>query len=212
MRLMLRPAVKQRSAGPSVKKASDDDRAGIEKEAAWKLHGNRIAYAALGCFLAVAVGFTLFVMQSGEKPAPAKLEAKKEAAHPGSPPASAGTIRGSDTTARPQASTATGEVKATGGTGAQAVRAKRRRRPVPDAAGQDRRVTREAPPRRAAEEPDPDKVIDWLLKKRAEKRKRIMKLGTCNGPPAPDPSSGVFLWNLTAISTIWIDHGICVIQ
>ena len=37
-------------------------------------------------------------------------------------------------------------------------------------AGQDRRVTREAPPRRAAEEPDPDKVIDWLLKKRAEKQ------------------------------------------
>jgi len=31
-------------------------------------------------------------------------------------------------------------------------------------------VAREAPPRQAAEEPDPDKVIDWLLKKRSEKR------------------------------------------
>ena len=165
------PGRKTASAGASVKKASDDDRAAIEKEAAWKLHGNRIAYAALGCFLAVAVGFTLFVTQSGEKPAPAKMEAKKEAPPPESPPASAGTIRGSDATARTQASTATGEVKASGGTGAQAVRAKRRPAAgTGTAAGQDRSVTREAPPRRAAEEPDPDKVIDWLLKKRAEKQ------------------------------------------
>jgi type II secretory pathway predicted ATPase ExeA len=157
--------------GPSVKKASDDDRAGIEKEAAWKLHGNRIAYAALGCFLAVAVGFTLFVTQSGEKPEPAKMEAKKEAPPPESPPASAGTIRGSDTTARPQAPSAAGEVRATGGASAQAVRAKRRQAAgTGTTAGQDGRVTREAPPRRAAEEPDPDKVIDWLLKKRAEKQ------------------------------------------
>jgi hypothetical protein len=165
------PGRKTASAGPSVKKASDDDRAAIEKDAAWKLHGNRIAYAAVGCFLAVAVGFTLFVTQSGEKPAPAKMEAKKEAPPPESPPASAGTIRGTDTTARPQAPTATGEVRATGGASAQEVRAKRRQAAgTGTPAGQDRRVTREAPPRRAAEEPDPDKVIDWLLKKRAEKQ------------------------------------------
>jgi hypothetical protein len=159
------------AAGPSVKKAASDERAAIEKEAAWKLHGNRIAYAVLGCFLAVAVGFTLFVMQGGERPAPAKLEAKKEAAPPESPPASAGTIRGSEPTARPQASTATGEVRATEGAGAQAARAKGRQAAgTGTPAGQDRRVTREAEPRRAAEEPDPDKVIDWLLKKRSEKR------------------------------------------
>jgi hypothetical protein len=159
------PGRKTASAGPSVKKASDDDRAGIEKEAAWKLHANRIAYAVLGCFLAVAVGFTLFVTQSGEKPAPAKMEAKKEAPPPESPPASAGTIRGSEPTAPPQAS------NATGGAGAQEVRAKRRQAAgTGTPAGQDRRVTREAEPRRAAEEPDPDKVIDWLLKKRAEKQ------------------------------------------
>jgi general secretion pathway protein A len=165
------PGRKTASAGASVKKASDDDHAGIGKEAAWKLHGNRITYAALGCFLAVAVGFTLFVTQSGERPAPAKLEAKKEAAPPVSPPASAGTIRGSEPTARPQAPSATGEVRATGGAGAQEVRAKRRQAAgTGTPAGQDRRVTREAPPRRAAEEPDPDKVIDWLLKKRAEKQ------------------------------------------
>ncbi len=165
------PGRKTASAGASVKKASDDDRAGIEKEAAWKLHRNRIAYAALGCFLAVAVGFTLFAMQSGEKPAPAKLEVKKEAAPLVSPPESAGTIGGSDTNARPQASTATGEVRTTGGAGAQKVKAKRRQAAgTGTPAGQDTRATREAPPRQAAEEPDPDKVIDWLLKKRAEKQ------------------------------------------
>ena len=165
------PGRKPAAAGPSAEKASDDDRAGIAIEALWKRHGNRIAYAALGCFLVVAVGFTLFAMQGGERPAPAKLEAKKEVAPPVSPPASAGTIRGSEPTARPQASTATREVKASGGTGAQAVRAKRRPAAGPGtAAGQDRRVTREAPPKRAAEEPDPDKVIDWLLKKRSEQR------------------------------------------
>jgi len=159
------------ASGPSPMKESDDDRAGTPREALWKLHDNRVAYAALGCFLAVAFGFTLFVMQSGEQPAPAKMEVKKEAAPPVSPPASAGAIRGSDTTARPQASTATGEVKASGGTGAQAVRAKRRQAAgTGTPAGQDRRVTQEAPPKRAAEEPDPDKVIDWLLKKRSEKR------------------------------------------
>jgi hypothetical protein len=164
------PGRKTAAAGPSAKKAGDDERAGIGVEALWKRHGNRIAYAVLGCFLAVAVGFTLFVMQGGERPAPAKLEAKKEAP-PVSPPSSAGTIRGSEPTARPQASTATGEVKASEGTGAQAVRAKRRPAAgTGTASGQDRRVTREAPPRRAAEEPDPDKVIDWLLKKRSEQR------------------------------------------
>jgi hypothetical protein len=165
------PGRKAAAAGPSVKKASDDDRAGIAKEALWKRHGNRIAYAVLGCFLAGAVGFTLFVMQGGERQAPTKLEAKKEAAPPESPPASSGTIRGSEPTAQPQASTATAEVKASGGAGAQAVRAKRRPAAgTGTAAGQDRRVTQEAPPKRAAEEPDPDKVIDWLLKKRSEKR------------------------------------------
>ena len=159
------PGRKTLAAGPSVKKAASDERAAIEKEAAWKLHGNRIAYATLGCFLSVAVGFTLFVTQSGEQPAPAKMEAKKEAPPPESPPASAGTIRGSEPTARPQAS------NATGGAGAQEVRAKRRQAAgTGTPAGQDRRVMREAPPRRAAEEPDPDKVIDWLLKKRAEKQ------------------------------------------
>ena len=163
------PGRKTVAAGPSVEKAGDDDRAGIAIEALWKRHGNRIAYAALGCFLAVAVGFTLFVMLSGEQPAPAKLEAKKEAASPESPPASKGAVRGSESTARPQASTATGEVKASGGTGAQAARAKRRQAAgTGTPAGQDSRVTREAPPKRAAEEPDPDKVIDWLLKKRSE--------------------------------------------
>ena len=162
---------KTAAAGPSVEKAESDDRAGIAKDALWKMHANRIAYAALGSFLAVAVGFTLFVMLSGEQPAPAKQEAKKEAASPETPPASAGTIRGSDPTARPQASTATGEVRATEGAGAQAARAKSRQAAGTGApAGQDRRVTREAEPKQAAEEPDPDKVIDWLLKKRSEKR------------------------------------------
>jgi hypothetical protein len=51
------------------------------------------------------------------------------------------------------------------------VRAKRRQAAgTGTPAGQDTRATREAPPRQAAEEPDPDKVIDWLLKKRAEKQ------------------------------------------
>ncbi len=165
------PGRKKAVAGPGPEKAGDDDRAGIEKTALWKLHGNRIAYAALGVFLAVAVGFTLFVMQGGEQPAPAKPEAKKEAAVPESPPASKGAIRGSEPTVPPQASTATGKVKASGGAGPQAVRAKRR--PAAGTgtpAGQDSRVTREAPPKRSAEEPDPDKVIDWLLKKRSEQR------------------------------------------
>ena len=152
-------------AGHAVEKAGGDVKPGIAKEVLWKQHWNRIAYAALGCFLVVAVGFTLFVMQSGEQPAPVKMEAKKEATPPESPPASAGKIRGSDT------STRTGEVRATGGASAQAVRAKRRP-PAGSgtAAGQDVRATREAPPRKVAEEPDPDKVIDWLLKKRSEKR------------------------------------------
>jgi general secretion pathway protein A len=158
-------------AGHAVEKAGGDVKPGIVKEVLWKQHWNRIAYAALGCFLVVAVGFTLFVMQSGEQPAPVKMEAKKEAAPLESPPASAGTIRGSDTTAPPQASSVTGEVRATGGASAQAVRAKRRQAAgTGTAAGQDGRATREAPTRSAAEEPDPDKVIDWLLKKRSEKR------------------------------------------
>jgi general secretion pathway protein A len=158
-------------AGHAVEKAGGDVKPGIVKEVLWKQHWNRIAYAALGCFLVVAVGFTLFVMQSGEQPAPVKMEAKKEAAPLESPPASAGTIRGSDTTAPPQASSVTGEVRATGGASAQAVRAKRRQAAgTGTAAGQDARATREAPPGKAAEEPDPDKVIDWLLKKRSEKR------------------------------------------
>ena len=152
-------------------KSGGDVKPGIVKEVPWKQHWNRIAYAALGCFLVVAVGFTLWVMQSSEQPAPAKMEAKKEAASPESPPASAGTIHGSDTTAPPQASSVTGEVRATGGASAQAVRAKRQQPAgTGTAAGQDVRATREVPPRKAAEEPDPDKVIDWLLKKRSEKR------------------------------------------
>jgi len=159
------------ASGPSPMKERDDERAGTAREALWKQHYNKIAYAVLGCFLVVAIGFTLFVMQGGEQSAPAKLEAKKEAAPPESPPAEAGTIRGSDTTARPQASTATGEVRATRGASAQDARVKRRQATgTGTPAGQDRRATREAPPRQAAEEPDPDKVIDWLLKKRAEER------------------------------------------
>jgi len=165
------PGRQTEAAGHAVEKAGGDVKPAIVKEALWKQHWNRIAYAALGCFLVVAVGFTLFVMQSGEQPAPAKLEVKKEAPPPESPPVSAGTIRGSDTTAPPQSSSVTGEVRATGGESTQDVRAKKR--PATGSvtpAGQDRRATREAPPRRAAEEPDPDKVIDWLLKKRSEKR------------------------------------------
>ena len=165
------PGRQTEAAGQAIEKAGGDVKPGIVKEAPWKQHWNRIAYAALGCFLVVAVGFTLLVMQSGEQPAPAKMEAKKEATTPESPPASAGTIRGSDTTAPPQASSVTGEVRATGGASAQTVRAKRRQAAgTGTAAGQDVRATREAPPRKAAEEPDPDKVIDWLLKKRSEKR------------------------------------------
>jgi len=165
------PGRQTEAAGQAIEKAGGDVKPGIVKEASWKQHWNRIAYAALGCFLVVAVGFTLLVMQSGEQPAPAKMEAKKEATTPESPPASAGTIRGSDTTAPPQASSVTGEVSATGGASAQAVRAKRRQAAgTGTAAGQDVRATREAPPGKAAEEPDPDKVIDWLLKKRSEKR------------------------------------------
>jgi hypothetical protein len=165
------PGRQTEAAGQAIEKAGGDVKPGIVKEAPWKQHWNRIAYAALGCFLVVAVGFTLLVMQSGEQPAPAKMEAKKEATTPESPPASAGTIRGSDTTAPPQASSVTGEVSATGGASAQAVRAKRRQAAgTGTAAGQDVRATREAPPGKAAEEPDPDKVIDWLLKKRSEKR------------------------------------------
>lgn len=157
--------------GHAVEKEGGDVKPGIVKEVLWKQHWNRIAYAALGCFLVVAVGFTLFVMQSGEQPAPVKMEAKKEATPPESPPASAKTIRGSDTSTRTQASSVTGEVRATGGASAQAVRAKRRQPAgTGTAAGQDVRATREAQPRKAAEEPDPDKVIDWLLKKRSEKR------------------------------------------
>lgn len=164
------PGRKAAASGPSVKKVSDD-RPGIDRETVWKWHGVRVAYAALGCFLAVAIGFTLFVMQSGEQPAPAKMEAKKDAAPPQSPPASKGTIRGSDTTTRPQASSVTRKVRATGGTNAQNVRVKRRQATdTGTSAGQDSGVAREAPPRQAAEEPDPDKVIDWLLKKRSEKR------------------------------------------
>ena len=165
------PGRKTAAAGRGVEKAGDDDLGGIEKAALWKRHANRIAYAALGCFLAVAVGFTLFVMLSGEQPAPAKPEAKKEAAVPERPPASKGAIRGSEPTARPQASTATGGVRATKGADAPEARAKRRQAAgTGTPAGQDRRVTQEEPPRRTAEEPDPDKVIDWLLKKRSEKR------------------------------------------
>jgi len=90
---------------------------------------------------------------------------------PREPTGIGGTILGSDTTAPPQASSVTGEVRATGGASAQTVRAKRRQAAgTGTAAGQDVRATRETPTRRAAEEPDPDKVIDWLLKKRSEKR------------------------------------------
>jgi general secretion pathway protein A len=154
-------------AGHAVEKEGGDVKPGIVKEVLWKQHRNRIAYAALGCFLVVAVGFTLFVTQSGEQPAPVKMEAKKEA----TPPASAGTISGSDTTAPPQSSSVAGEARATGGASAQAVRVKRRQAAgTGTAARQDVSATREAPPRKAAEEPDPDKVIDWLLKKRSEKR------------------------------------------
>ncbi|MGE5840618.1 MAG: ExeA family protein, partial [Deltaproteobacteria bacterium] len=92
------------AAGQAMEKAGGDVKPGIVNKAPWKQHWNRIAYAALGCFLAVAVGFTLWVMQSGQQPAPAKTEAKKEASPPESPPASAGAIRGSDANAPPQAS------------------------------------------------------------------------------------------------------------
>ncbi len=165
------PGRQTEAAGQAIEKAGDDVKPGIVREASWKQHWNRIAYAALGCFLVGAVGFTLLVMQSGEQPAPAKIETSKEALPPKSPPASAGTIRGSDTTAPPQPSSVSGEVRTTGGASAQAVRAKRRQAAgTGTAAGQDVSSTREAPPRKAAEDPDPDKVIDWLLKKRSEKR------------------------------------------
>ena len=165
------PGRQTEAAADTVEKVGGDVKPAIVKEALWKQQWNRIAYAVLGCFLVVAVGFTLYVMQSGEQPAPAKMEAKKEASPPESPPVSSGTIRSSDATAPPQASRVTREVRATGSTNAQDVRVKRRQATgTGTPAGQDRRVAREAPPRQAAEEPDPEKVIDWLLKKRSEKR------------------------------------------
>jgi general secretion pathway protein A len=165
------------AAGPSPKKARDDERAGIAKEAPWKQHLDKMAYAILGCFLVAAIGFTVFVMTGSEQPVPAKLESKKEAAPLQSPPTSAetsvsgGKDQSSDSAAQPPASSLSGEAGTAGGTTAQAVKAKKRQ-PVGagTSGGQDNRVTREVPPRKAAEEPDPDKVIDWLLKKRAEKK------------------------------------------
>jgi type II secretory pathway predicted ATPase ExeA len=138
----------------------------------------RVTYAALGCFMALAVGFTLYVMTGSEQPAPAKPEPVKAAA---SPPDSPGTpqeapVSGSAADVRPssarqQPSGATGTVGAPETGGTQAARAKRRPAAGPASApAPGEAVTREAPPRRAAGEPDPDKVIDWLIKKRAEKQ------------------------------------------
>jgi type II secretory pathway predicted ATPase ExeA len=179
-------------------------RAGVAEEAQpvppearreiWK----RVTYASLGCFVAVAVGFTLYVMTGSEQPAPAKPEPAKAAVSPpdspgtpqgapvtakaaASPPDSPGTPQGapvSDSAAgvrpssrRQQPSGATGTVGAPEKGGTQAVRAKRRPPADPASApAPGETVTRAAPTRGSAGEPEPDKVIDWLIKRRAEKQ------------------------------------------
>jgi general secretion pathway protein A len=164
------PVRKTAAAGPSIKKSSDDERAGIAKEALWKQHLDRIAYAVLGCFLVVAIGFTLFATKNNEPTDPARPEAKKEATSTQGPPAAAKPLV-SGTTGPARTPGVSGEVKPAGGAGTQAMKAKKRQTVgAGTPAGQDGRVTRGEASRKAAEEPDPDKVIDWLLKKRAEEK------------------------------------------
>jgi type II secretory pathway predicted ATPase ExeA len=155
----------------------DDLKAEMAGAKVQKPNWNRITYAALGCFLVISIGFTLYVMKNDEPTVPAKLESKKEAAPLQVPPAAAkpsvseATGQGSDSSGSAETSSVSEEVKPSGGAGAQVVKAKKRQTVgAGTPAGQDRRATREAPPRQAAEEPDPDKVIDWLLKKRAAER------------------------------------------
>lgn len=134
-------------------------------------------YAALGCFVAAAVGFTIYVMASSPQAPPAKPEAPKasapapegrEAAK--AVPAAGGAVKGASAP-RPKPAGAPASVRAPGTEGSQGARPARRQAAAPaPAPAPAPATTREAPPRRSAGEPEPDKVIDWLIKKRAEKQ------------------------------------------
>ncbi len=132
----------------------------------------RVTYAALGCFVAAVAGFTLYVMSSSQQSPPAKPEPPKAAAPAQeagkSEPAANGAVRGT-ITAKPKPSGASASVRAPGTEGMQTARPARRQAAAP-APAQGGSATREAPPRGSAGEPEPDKVIDWLIKKRAEKQ------------------------------------------
>jgi type II secretory pathway predicted ATPase ExeA len=137
----------------------------------------RAAYAALGCFMAVAVGFTLYVMTGSEQPAPAKpastnvgapLPESRVTNRDGQVPGSA--VSRSDSTSQPLPSGTSVSIRGAVKKETQTVKEKRRQ--APGSVTMPRReetATREVPST-AAGEPDPDKVIDWMLKKRSEKR------------------------------------------
>lgn len=137
----------------------------------------RATYAALGCFVAAVVGFTIYVMTSSPQAPPVKPEAPKasapapegrEAAK--TVPAAGGAVNGANAPS-PKPAGAPASVRAPETKGTQGSRPARRQSAAPaPAPAQGGETAREAPPRRSAGEPDPDKVIDWLIKKRAEKQ------------------------------------------
>jgi general secretion pathway protein A len=132
-------------------------------------------YAALGCCVAAVVGFTIYVMASSPQAPPAKPETPKATAPAPEGREAAKTVPASGdavkttTTARPKPAGAPASVRAPETEGTQGARPARRQAAAP-APAQRGEAAREAPPRRSAGEPEPDKVIDWLIKKRAEKQ------------------------------------------
>ena len=137
----------------------------------------RATYAALGCFVAAVVGFTIYVMASSPQAPPAKPEAPKASAPApeGREAAKAvtaadGAVKGASAS-RPKPAGDPASVRAPETERTQGARTARRQTAAPaPAPAQGGEAAREAPPRRSAGEPDPDKVIDWLIKKRAEKQ------------------------------------------
>jgi type II secretory pathway predicted ATPase ExeA len=171
------PAASRAAQGGTDVEGREPDVAGpVPRETGQQMR-KRAAYAALGCFMAVAVGFTLYVMTGSEQPAPAKpASAKVEAPLPesrvtnrdGQVPGSA--VSRSDSSSQPLPSGTPVSIRGAKKKETQTVKEKRRQASGPvTMPGREETVTREVPST-AAGDPDPDKVIDWMLKKRSEKR------------------------------------------
>ncbi len=139
MRRMPRPAVKRAAAGPSSMKASDDERAGIAKEALWKQHLEQDCLRDPGLFSGRGDRiYSLFVMTGSEQARTGETGSEEGGSSPAESSDLGGDVcfgdkvRGSDTD-RPTASVEpTGEVEdRRGNNGSGGEGEEDGRRPVP---------------------------------------------------------------------------------